>query len=239
MLNIQCNHAVISDIKEAIMSKSPFSLTRIGDGEIAILKRAESEKLKNKIVKLFNVDDDYEIFREKIINIILSGMSGATYLGILTENSPIVSNGHLNYNPTSWIPPTKLLSEKQKYCDHQICRSFELGNISEFSKIINGASVNIISPNTFDLNKLQKLLNCEVRHTRSNNCREDLLNNINDIEEQVVIYGTSIIGKDIGTILSIKGKVCLDFGATLDAWAGIISRKWFEADNVQNYLVVT
>ena len=45
--------------------------------------------------------------------------------------------------------------------------------------------------------------------------------------------------KDYGVILRDEfGKIALDMGATMDAWAGIISRPWFNKGQSQEYLLM-
>ena len=54
-----------------------------------------------------------------------------------------------------------------KICDHMISRSLELGNIDSMKNLLNGHSVNIISPNTEILipKQLEKKLETEVGFT--------------------------------------------------------------------------
>ncbi len=45
--------------------------------------------------------------------------------------------------------------------------------------------------------------------------------------------------KDYGVILRDEcGKIAIDMGATMDAWAGIKSRAWFKEGGKQDYLLL-
>ena len=46
------------------------------------------------------------------------------------------------------------------------------------------------------------------------------------------------MGKDFGSYLSNRGKIALDFGATLDAWAGLITRRWFHEGGLQKHCLI-
>ena len=57
-------------------------------------------------------------------------------------------------------------------------------------------------------------------------------------EKDVVLLGVGL-QKDYGVILRDEfGKIALDMGATMDAWAGIISRPWFNKGQSQEYLLM-
>ena len=58
------------------------------------------------------------------------------------------------------------------------------------------------------------------------------------IKEDVVLLGVGL-QKDYGVILRDEfGKIAIDMGATMDAWAGIISRPWFNKGQSQEYLLM-
>ena len=68
--------------------------------------------------------------------------------------------------------------------------------------------------------------------------RKKIIQSFNQIEAPVVVFGTGIL-KDYGAILAKQyGKVAIDFGATLDAWAGKKTRPWFTPYGPQGYLLV-
>jgi hypothetical protein len=130
--------------------------------------------------------------------------------------------------------------------DHLLCRSEELGNVHNFSKILDGRGLHIISPNTdiLESKNLSKILNCEVSYTkigRNPNTvihhKEELIKSTSKITKKIVLFGVGAAGKYIGPHLKNNyDKICLDFGSTLDAWANIISRGWF--NTTQKHLLI-
>ena len=68
--------------------------------------------------------------------------------------------------------------------------------------------------------------------------RYRVIQEFRNITAPVVIFGTGYF-KDYGAILAKQyGKVAIDFGATLDAWAGKRTRPWFTPQGHQGYLLV-
>ena len=66
--------------------------------------------------------------------------------------------------------------------------------------------------------------------------RSEILEELDKVTAHVVLFGTSTAGKDLG--MHLNSKVCLDFGATLDAWASIESRGWFFKGYSQDHCVI-
>jgi hypothetical protein len=59
-----------------------------------------------------------------------------------------------------------------------------------------------------------------------------------NIKEPVVLLGIGL-QKDYGVYLKENyGKIALDMGATLDAWAGLFTRPWFQQGGIQSYLTI-
>jgi hypothetical protein len=120
-----------------------------------------------------------------------------------------------------------------------------VGNIFNFKKILDGEDLHIISPNKklLESKKLDEILECNVSITEhpysiNFNNRDEFIKNFKNIKENVVIYGCGL-QKDYGIILRDDfGKIAIDMGATIDAWAGIISRVWFNKNNKQNHLLL-
>jgi hypothetical protein len=64
------------------------------------------------------------------------------------------------------------------------------------------------------------------------------LKSFEKIKSEVVLLGVGL-QKDYTTILKNKhGKISLDMGATLDAWASIYSRPWFQKGGLQEHLII-
>lgn len=235
------DETVVTTLKEKIVTQTPYCLSRLGDGEIALINNNASAHLVEKIKKLWDIKD-YPRFRDNVVwNILEPTIKHTDILGLLSPSSPV--SKLMNYDETSWLLRKSYIKvvrgTKVDICDHQIPRGYALGNIHNFKDILGGRALNIVSPNTELLYKpLSHLLNADVKITIVSNNREDLLEKIDSIEEPVVIYGTSLTGKDIGVRLRAKGKVCIDYGATLDAWADIGSRKWFANGGLQSHCVI-
>jgi len=228
-------------LKEKIATGSPFCLSRLGDGEIFLINNNAPSTLIERIKRSWGIEDYYK-FRDCVVQDILEPTIKYTdMLGLLAPTNPICER--MLYDPTSWsLKKSYIKSVRGSFvdiCDHQIPRGYKLGDINKFKNILGGKALNIVSPNIELLNKpLSKILEADVKITIVSNNREDLLEKIDCIEEPVVIYGTSLTGKDIGIRLKAKGKICIDYGATLDAWADINSRKWFAVNGLQSHCVI-
>ena len=235
--------AVASTIKEKILSKTPYALSRLGDGEIYLINDNAPESLIQKICELWRIPRSlYEKFRLKTVENILNPMIQQTdILGLLSPTNEVCQT--IRYDSKKWSLPVQYVKELRSdiphICDHLLPRSKAFGDINNFKDILSGRSLNIISPNVELLNKdLSTILDASVNITIISNDRSDLLRKLDMIKEEVVIYGASLTGKDIGVILKKQGKVCIDFGATLDAWANISSRQWFQVGGLQRHCVI-
>ena len=240
----------IEIIKDKIKNKIPFALTRFGDGEIYLINRNGSEQFLKKCCGLWNYkypeecnqlfNDSNEVMKNAFIN--------SDIVGLMDPKTKIVK---IAYDSSTWSLEKNLVESwscdvnKLKICDHMISRSLELGNIDSMKKVLNGHSVNIISPNTEILipKQLEKRLETEVgftHHSQGVNFRnrDEFMKNFEKIKEDVVLLGVGP-QKDYGVILRDEfGKIVLDMGATMDAWSGIISRPWFNKGKSQEHLLV-
>lgn len=237
----------IEVIKEKINNKTPFCLTRFGDGEIHLLNRNGSHRLHYKSYG-YTLDNINE-FYDDAYDILIKGLSKSDIIGIMDKNCEIISSSiysdevwsiHNDFIKNIGVDPKELV-----ICDHMIARNNLLGNIFEFKEILNGNDLHIISPNKKLLKdkKLSEILECNVNITEhpysiNLNNRDELIRSFDNIQENVVLLGCGI-QKDYGVILRDEyGKIALDMGATMDAWAGIISRPWFNKNNKQDYLII-
>ena len=156
------------------------------------------------------------------------------YIGLLDKDSYM---GHIW--AWHWTMRKETLKEVGRtkdvlVCDHQIARDKVLGNPMMMKEILNGKDLHLITPRKVNLErkKINEVLGCNVTYTEvpftcTLEYRDKLLNDINNIKENVVFVGLAVLGKDIPHILSSRGKVCLDMGATLDAWGGLVTRPSF------------
>jgi len=241
-------------IKEKIENKTPFALTRFGDGEIYILKKSYSKDFLETRCKMwgYRYPEEADYFVNDASTIIKKAFVKSDVIGLMDANTKVVKIG---YNPNIWSIEKDRAElwgrnlEDTKICDHMISRmisrSFELGNINSMKKVLNGHSVHIITPNTDILipKQLEKRLETEVgftHHSRDINFtnRDEFLKSFEKIKEDVVLFGVGL-QKDYGVILRDEfGKVAIDMGATMDAWSGIMSRPWFRKGELQEHLLV-
>jgi hypothetical protein len=243
-MHITCsisNEKLTEIIKEKIKTKSPFCISRIGDGEIYLLNNNAPVELVDRICKLWNIEiNDYQQYRQKICQEILLAINESDLIGIMSDNNEISSK--IKIVPDIWsIKKDFLIKNNVKIpicCDHQFTRSKMFGDPENLKDVLKGNPINIITPNkTIKIDILEEKLQCSVSVTNCTNNRKELINKLDKIEEQIVLYGVSITAKDLGVLLKRKGKIALDFGATLDAWSGILSRPWFK-NGIQGHCVI-
>lgn len=240
----------ISLVKNKIRDKSPFAFTRFGDGEIYVLRKQSYPEFEKKNCREWGYQYPEEInnFYDDGEKIIRNSFVNSDLIGLMDKNCNIV---RINYSPKIWsIEKSKVISwginpDSLKICDHQLSRQKMFGSIEGMKNILNGESVHIVSQNTESLSTkgLNKLLNCEVTFSYHSpninfNNRNTFLREFDKITSQVVLLGVGL-QKDYTTILKNDyGKVALDMGATMDAWAGIYSRPWFKEGGLQEHLII-
>ena len=232
-------------VTDRIQRKIPFAMTRFGDGEIYLLNNNAPASLKKRICDLWGVEGEkgYESVRRESVDIMHNALKHTDVIGLLDPSNPIC--GKLRYDSKKWSIPRAYVESVRgnsdfQICDHQAPRGQLFGNAHNFKRILNGASLTIITPNAeLAAAPLLNILEAPVTITLVKvNDRTDLVSNFDAITEDVVIYGTSLTGKDIGVEMKKRGKVAIDFGATLDAWAGIQSRGWFAKGGLQHHCVI-
>jgi len=244
------NQTAISILKEKIDNLQPYAFTRFGDGEIYILNKKSYPSFEHRACNEWGYQYPSEVnqFYNDAYVIIQHALKNSDLIGIMNQTCSIVN---LNYSPSIWSIKKQLLIEwgidinSMQICDHMLCRSAEFGSINSMKYILNGKSVNIISTNTKLLKqkKLSDKLNTDVTFTQHDkninlNNRLEFIKAFKNIKSDVVLLGVGI-QKDYGVILRDEyGKIAIDMGATLDAWAGIISRPWFNPGNLQDHLVI-
>jgi len=156
---------------------------------------------------------------------------------------------NLNYNDwkidKTFFKFLDLNIESLKICNHLVSRSKELGSVNGVKNIVQGNDFHIISTNVSEMKrkKLNEVFGVNIgytEHSREVNFdnRGDFIKNFINIKEDIVFLGTGL-QKDYGVILRDEyGKICIDMGATMDAWSGIISRPWFNKGSIQDYLLI-
>ena len=240
----------INIIKNSIEDDKSFLFTRFGDGEFWIIKEELNDIRLNRIKNEWLVNDNnYKKILKKVRSDLIECFNNSDLIGIMGRNHNEYGVS-INYDPNTWSIKSDLAKKigihNSKITDHMLSRSNEIGNVNNFKKILNGRPIHVISPNTdfFIKNNLSKILDCKITYTkitRKPNSviynRENLLKNLDKINENIVIFGCGAGGKFIGSYLNKNhNKICLDFGATLDAWANKNTRSWFKS--TQKYLKI-
>jgi len=244
----------ISILKQKIKKEIPFSFTRFGDGEIYILNNnCKSESIKNRFLKNwgFKSLSDYSVAVSIMSGILEESIINSDVIGLMDENYSLKNLKGFKYSKEIWslshnfFKKINVNPNNLKVANHQLPRCKELGDIYEFKKIINEKDLHIISPycNELKNNNIDKILSSNVTYTyipKSTTLNEfiNLSDNLGEIKPKIVLYGCAAGGKILGARLKQKGKICLDFGATISAWAGICDRKWFMAGNSQHHCLI-
>ncbi len=250
------NTDMVSLIGEVVKNPRPFLLTRFGDGEIWILNEEITTHRMTSMGKCglkFNGLAEYKKINDSLKLDLELCLKESDVIGLL---DPKQEHGtKLVYREHVWSIPLKTVNqvrdnEEFVVCDHQIFRSRHLGDPLKARKIFSGTSINIISSNSDKLikNDIAGLLDCNVTYTNirySNSFgnisntpnvlnelyynKEDVIKRLDSIKEDIVLFGTSGIGKFVGPYLKKMGKVVLDYGSTLDGWSGKPTRVWFNS----------
>lgn len=240
----------ITIIKDKIKTNTPFAFTRFGDGEIHFINGTGYEAFEKTNCKLWGYNYPNEVFDlyTDARKIILKALEQSDIIGIMEKDPPNLS---INYKAKDWsIKKEVLLSyninpDKLNIATHQLSRQPCLGSPEGFKDVLQGKSVNIVSPYVVRLKErnLSKLFGAEVNYTEhplnvNFNNREDFLKTFAEIKEDVVALGIGL-QKDYGVILRDEfGKIAIDMGATVDAWSGIASRHGFGKGGRQQYLLI-
>lgn len=241
------NDNFIEILKFNILNKIPLSFSRFGDGEINILNNNISDSSKKILADTWGYENVDEAQKE-IKNSIDYALKYSDIIGLMDKNNEVCK--YIDYNEAHWsisLDYLKFLKREKiiLIADHMLPRSNVLGNIYNFKKIINNNPICIISPRSDALknNNIEKILEVPVNFINvpmgiklSN--RKEILNKIVNVKELIVLFGCSVTGKDFSVHLANAGKIAIDFGATLDAWAGIKSRGWFEKNNIQEHCML-
>lgn len=244
------NESAVELIKEKVRTKTPFAFTRFGDGEVHIINKNGYPNFEEKLCRQwgYKYPDQIQEVYETSGSIIKEAFVKSDLIGLMDPKCQIIN---LNYNPVHWSFKKEFVKgwgvspDGIKICDHMLSRNKIFGAISSMKDIIQGQDIHIISPNVERLKqrKISELLGVDVTYTLhpesiNFNNRKELMDSFVDIKPQIVLVGIGL-QKDYGVYLKKHhNKIVFDMGATLDAWAGIISRIWFDTGNKQDYLTI-
>jgi hypothetical protein len=249
------NAEAVSIIKDYIESDKPMFLIRLGDGELNMLKPKENQNIQflNKLLQRMGTWPDSQAERQKYldiyVNMMVEAIKSADIIGITTEHITSERVG-ISASVDNWsISETDIkihgidLSKKE-ICDHRLHLSKEFGNVNSLKNILNGRPIHVIGHYVDYLqeNKLHEVLECPITYTTSPAMyyknRKSVEDNLHKIQEKIVLIGSGGVGKTIGKTLKEKyGKIVIDVGSLLDAWAGVYTRPWFGKLNPDGSLI--
>ena len=245
-------------LRHHIDNNIPLSLSRIGDGELKIYRDDAPPWYKKRICNnwLGGEAKDYEKAIIVLRNTIKTALRDADILGFMdTTNN--VSRAIRRQGVKPWaLQKTWLLTTEEfeqvgrkkelKVCDHQVVRSEGVGDLHNLKQILRGKDLHIVSSRSAQLQKNNidsrlgsRVIYTQVPYSSTLYDKDSILKKIDTIKETVIIIALGNIGKDIPPYLSSQNKICLDFGATVDAWAGLKTRPWFKRNGLQHHCLVT
>ena len=238
-------------IKQKIKSNTPFALSRFGDGEIHMLNKTSSPQHQMRSCSNWGYEypSQVNILYSDASSVILNALKHSDVIGLMDSTNDI--SKQINYKESIWsiksnfLENNGVLVKDLKITDHMLPRSEEFGKPENFKEIIQGKSLHIISPNV-DLLKnrnLNKLFDTEVTFTKHPNTinfrnRNEFIDSFKDIKSEVVLVGCGLQKDYVVYLRHNYGKVAIDVGAMLDAWAGLKTRPWFKQGGKQEYLVL-
>jgi|TARA_R110000823_G_C15904875_1_gene497253 hypothetical protein len=241
----------INLIKEKIRANTPFALSRYGDGEIYFINRNSPPQHQQRGCRDWGYDYPSQLndFYDDSSKIILNGITNSDVIGIMDKNNDIAKS--INYTEEKWSIKKSLLKDNEidvsnlVICDHMLSRAEEFGRPDNFKEILQGKSLNIISPNTEILKtkNLDKLFESDVTFTHhpynvNLRNRDEFINSFKNIKSEVVLVGCGIQKDYVSYLKHNNDKIAIDVGALLDAWSGLLTRPWFRRDGKQDYLVL-
>lgn len=235
--------SMISIIRNHIKAGKGLSLTRIGDGEIHILNNRLTPSLEKLFTTRFGYKNPIECLKDSR-KILISALKNSDYIGIMGNNK---ISQHLNW---LWDFDNTLIKESGRlkddnFFDCMLVRGVDLGSPKGFRKIIENEPICIITPivNELRKNNLEKHLGTKISYVKvpmggDLKNRKEYFKELDKIKENIVLVSNSLYGKDFPHYLSAKGKICIDMGATIDGWAGKITRPWFKEGGLQSHCLI-
>jgi len=238
-------------IKEKIKSNEPFAFSRFGDGEIHALNRNFEPRFEFRGCSEWGYKYPQQIqqYYDDSTAVILNSIKHSDIIGLMDRNNEIAKS--MTYKESVWSIKLDFLESRGidtsslMVTDHMLPRMKQFGHIESFKEILQGKSLNIISPNTEKLKEknLSKLLDSDVTFTHQPNSinlrnRNEFIQSFTNIKSDVVLVGCGLQKDYVVYLKHNYGKVAIDVGAVLDAWAGLVTRPWFGKGGKQDYLML-
>jgi len=237
------NQELIALIRDKIEAKEPFAMARFGDGELSLLRRNLLPVQERRMCQ------NWGYIYPNQLNTAYDRLSATVFRSFDSDVIGLMHRDDINTMILNRFKKNWLVSESEAkrfcihdkpICNHLVSRSVELGSMRGLRDLLQGKDLHVISIRTKALQHLSTSLNCKVTFT--DHCdinlqnRSELIKSFGDIKADVVVFATGLM-KDYGVILRDQfGKVAIDMGATVDAWAGVESRPWFKKGGPQDYL---
>lgn len=221
-----------------------MSMCRFGDGEFIFLNDIDSPIILPRFCRNwgFAYPEDLPKAEGLFVPILMNALSNTNFIGILDPES---EEAKLKINAFSlhrWSTSLEHLRRlhidpaKLRVFNFLLSRSRGLGSPEGMKLLLNHEPVHILSCRTKALqdNELNLLLDTKVSYTQVDSdlpltaeTRKWLIEKVHKIEEFVVLVALGPVGKDLPVILKENGKIGIDMGATIDAWASVVSRPTF------------
>lgn len=249
-LTVNISNQKFSEIlHDCILNEKPLSMSRFGDGEVMFINKCLPHHLKKQFCSRWGYKiTDFKKGEDLVLEILNRSLRDTDILGFMDTNNGVCQSLG-GCKKIHWsLPKEKLTSlgrvKEMSICDHQVSRSKQLGNPNNLKKIIAGKEICVVSPRTNVLKnkKLESILNCKINFINvpfnyKLSDRDKVLSDLDKVDEKIILLSLGLLGKDFPSYLANeKDKIALDFGATIDAWAGIKSRGWF--GNLQNHCLI-
>ena len=233
-------------IKGFIDYKIPFNLTRLGDGEICVLKNLDPSKYDTGITYGFLKThwginygtDDYK----KLRNIMFKSVENSNFLGIYNFQKRFKDHDKTNNRICAkWRIEEDFFVKKgidisdKWLVDFDFVRSYVFGIVENFLKHFDGIKIDIVT-STGNILKDPRLVNnknINIIYVDKDLLFKDIdIENILDkITGDLVIYGLSTGLKDFGVIVkNTLKKSAIDVGSLMLAWSGVSPRGIYDIE---------
>jgi len=240
------NIETLSLIVDKVDNKIPFCFTRLGDGEICVLKNLDPEIYDTGITysflkKYWGIDYGSEDF-ERLRRIIIKSVENSDFLGIYDFEKRFKNRNKKNEKMCAkWRIEKKLLNDMSINIDEKylssfdFVRSYEFGKVENFLKVFKNTKIdmitsdrNILTDKRFVENKNINITYVDGNLKFANIDSKALLKRI---KGDLVIYGLSTGMKDFGVDVKLElGKCAIDVGSLMLAWTGVSPRKIYDVE---------
>jgi len=237
---LHSDNEMVDIIQYHIDNFIPLDISRLGDGEYAFLKNINYHDVFQKFCKNwgFSFPKEAKKAKKTYLEILIKVLNEGSFVGMMKSGE--IHKEHISTISFDELKRLGVRSPKAIQTFNLEMIMCKLGSIEDLALIFKGNPVHIMSCRTKELqqNGIDKKLGCHVTYTQvdrslrwNETTRNDIFTKADSIKEFIVIVSLGPIGKDVPIYLKNRGKCCIDFGAVIDAWASIPSRKYFKEGN--------